>query len=327
LIEKLSDGDPSVLVIGQYGGPQVGFDSILGTKLIDQLKKHVGVYFIHTLETDYKDMPEVDFAMSMGPPARSRMLGEDYQEYGASFPQTVIERTKAARIILQEWPWLTPPEPARSLRSRLINFSFGPLSYVGPLPEPKWDELWGKGWFYHMGVYWFYPFVDKHECRPEPKEDFVFLDSPPTNKDNNWNFSDPLITALKDLKVNYYQGPRHFKDRIPHKDFVGKLNRAKLYFQVKPESYSMVAMEAVAAEAIVIGTSLTLRRVFTNEFKFVIMPDDNIVTLKKAITMGFDAYDSSDVRKRLRKMRRKLWDYKRMAWEISDAMRSLKGSR
>jgi len=326
LIEKLSDGNPSVLIIGQYGEPQVSFDSILGTKLIDQLKKHVGVYYTHTLETEYKDMHEVDFTMSIGPPARSRMLGENFQKYdrGVSFPRTVMERTKVARIILQEWPWLTPPEPVRSIRSRLINFSFGPPSYVGPMPEPAWDELWGKGWFYHMGVYWFYPFADKRESRPEPKEDLVFLDCPHPH-DNPWDFSEPLITALNDLGVDYYQGARDFKDRIPHKDFVGRLNQAKLYFQVKPESYSMTAIEAVAAEAIVIGTSPTLRRVFTDEFKFVIMPDNNIVTLKKAITMGFNAYDKPDVRKRLRKIRRKLWNYKRLAWEIADAMRSLKG--
>lgn len=52
VIEKLSDGDPSVLAIGTYGGDQVGFDSVLGTKLIDQLKKLVGGYHVNPLETN-----------------------------------------------------------------------------------------------------------------------------------------------------------------------------------------------------------------------------------------------------------------------------------
>ena len=322
MIEKLSDGDPSVLAIGMYGEPQVGFDSVLGTKLIDQLKKMVGVYHVHPLETDYKKMPEVDFAITMGPPARARMLGEDFQEYdrGTSFQQTVMKRTRVARIIFQEWPWRIPPEPIRSIRSMLLNFSFGPLEYIAP-----WPDQWGKGWFSWRGVYWLYPFADKRESRPEAKRDFVFVDCPSSDSSLLWDFSEPLIKALKETGVDYFQGPREFKDRIPHKDFVSKLNQAKLYFQVKAESYSMISIEAVASEAIVLGTYFTLRRVYVDEFKFTVMPDNNIVTLKKAIATGLKVYDDPTIRKRLRKMRRKLWDYRRLTREIADAMRSLKG--
>lgn len=320
MIEKLSDGDSSVLTIGQYGGPQMGFDNIFGTKLIDQLKKFIGVYHANTLETDYKNMPEVDFAISLGPPARARMLGEDYQEYdrGISFQQTVRNRTRVARVILQEWPWLTKPEPIRSTHSRVLNFSFGPIGFMAP-----WTDQWGKGWFYSRGVYWLYPFADKQESRPKTKRDFVFVDCPDPHN-SNWDFSEPLTKVLEALGVEYFQGARKFEDRISHKEFADKLNHAKLFFHVKAESYSMTAIEAVASETIVLGTYFTLRKPYIDEFKFSVMPDNNLVTLKKAVTMGLKAYDDPKIRGRLRGMRGKLWDYKRMAWEIADAMRSLK---
>ena len=320
MIEKLSDGDPSVLAIGMYGGDMVGFDSILGTKLLDQLKGMVGVYHTHPRETDYEGMPEVDFTMSMGPPARARMLGEDYQEYdkGTSFQDTIRKRTKVARVILQEWPWQTDPEPVRSIRSRVLNFSFGPLALIAP-----WTDQWGKGWFYNRGVYWLYPFADKRESRPKAKRDFVFVDCPDPHN-SNWDFSEPLIKVLEELGVEYFQGPRKFEDRIPHREFAEKLNRAKLFFHVKAESYSMTSIEAVASEAIVLGTYFTLRKPYIDEFKFSVMPDNNLVTLRKAVTKGLEVYDEPKIRKRLRTMRRKLWNYKRLAWEIADAMRSLK---
>lgn len=317
MIQKLSDGDPTVLAIGLYGEPQLGFDSVVGTKLLDQLKEIIGVYQIHPLETDYGNMPEVDFTMSLSPPARARMLGEDFQEYDreTSFQDVTKSHTRVARVILQEWPWLTPPEPPRSIRSRVMNFSVGPTEYSAP-----WPEQWGKGWFYYRGVYWFYPFVDKQECYPGHKKDLVFLDCPdPHNR--NFDFSDRLIKVLDELGVDYFQGARDFKDRIPHKEFVSHLNRAKLYFQVKAESYSMTSIEAVASMAIVIGTYFTLRRVYMDEFNFTLMPDDNLITLKTAVTAGLEAYPK--VSERLRKMRHKLWDYKRLAWEIADAMKSL----
>jgi len=320
MIRKLSDGDPTVLAIGLYGEPQMGFDSVLGTKLLDELKENIGVYHVHPLETDYGDMPEVDFTMSLGPPARARMLGEDYQKYdrGASFTQTVMNRTKVARIILQEWPWHIPPGPMRSMKSIVLNFSFGPISTITP-----WPEYWGEGWFYYRGVYWLYPVVDKRENRPERKRDFVVLDCPdPHNV--NWDFSDRIVRALGELGVDYFQGARDFKDRIPHRDFAAKLNQAKIYFQVKAESFSMTAIEAVASEAFVVGTYPTLRKVYADEFKFVMMPDDNLVTLKKAVTTGLEAYDDPEIRKRLRGMRAKLWSYRRMAREISDALKKIK---
>lgn len=319
-IEKLSDGDPAILAIGMYGGEQVGFDSILGTKLLDQLKKLAGVYYVHPLETDYKNMPEVDFTMSIGPPARSRMLGEDFQEYDreTSFQQMVKKRTKVARIILQEWPWPTNPEPIRSTRSRVLNFSFGPMGIMAP-----WTDQWGSGWFYSRGVYWLYPFADKRESRPKAKRDFVFVDCPDPHN-SNWDFSEPLNKVLEELGVDYFQGPRKFEDRIPHREFAEKMNHAKLFFHVKAESYSMTSIEAVASEVIVLGTYFTLRTPYIDEFKFSVMPDNNLVTLKKAITMGLEVYDEPEVRKRLRAMRGKLWNYRRLAWEIVDAMKSLK---
>jgi len=320
MIQKLSDGDPTVLAIGLYGEPQFGFDSVLGTKLLDQLKENVGVYHVHPLETNYEDMPEVDFTMSLGPPGRARMLGEDFQEYdrGTSFVQTAMDRTKVARIILQEWPWHIPPGPMRSMRSVVLNFSFGPMGKMVP-----WPDQWGKGWFYYRGVYWLYPVVDKEESRPENKRDFVVLDCPDPHG-SNWDFSEHIVKVLDELGVDYFQGARDFKDRIPHKDFAAKLNQAKLYFQVKAESYSMTAIEAVASEAFVLGTHPTLRRLYADEFKFTMMPDNNLVTLRKAVTKGFEAYDVPEVRSRLRAMREKLWDYKRMAWEISDALKKSK---
>jgi len=322
-IRKLSDGDPTVLAIGLYGEPQLGFDSVLGTKLIDELKKNdVGVYHVHPLETNYDDMPEVDFAISLGPPGRARMLGEDFQECDrgtTSFIQTVMNRTKIARVILQEWPWHIPPKiELRSLKSPVLNFSFGPMSKMEP-----WPEQWGQGWFYYRGVYWLYPFADKEKNHPGRKRDFVVLDCPDPNN-SNWDFSEHIVKVLDELGVDYFQAARDFKDRIPYEDFAEKLNQAKLYFQVKAESYSMTAIEAVASEAIVLGTFFTFRKVYSDEFKFTMMPDTNYVTLRKAVTMGLDVYDDPEIKERLRRMREKLWDYKRLAWEISDAMKKLK---
>lgn len=320
MIQKLSDGDPTVLAIGLYGEPQFGFDSVLGTKLLDELKKFAGVYHVHPFETDYKDMPEVDFAISLGPPGRARMLGEDFQQYdrGTSFQDVTKSHTRVARVILQEWPWHIPPGPMRSMKSVVLNFSFGPMSRMEP-----WPDQWGKGWFYYRGVYWLYPVVDKEENRPENKRNFVVLDCPDPHG-ANWDFSDRIVKVLDELGVDYFQGARDFKDRIPHKNFAAKLNQAKLYFQVKAESYSMTAIEAVASEAFVLGIHATLRRLYADEFKFVMMPDANLVTLRKAVTEGLEAYDVSEIRSRLRRMRVKLWSYRRMAWEISDAMKKIK---
>ena len=321
MIQKLSDGDPTVLAIGLYGEPQFGFDSVLGTKLIDELKKFVGVYHAHPLETDYEDMPEVDFTISLGPPARSRMLGEDFQQYdrGTSFAQTMMDRTEIARIILQEWPWQIPPGPMRSLKSIVLNFSVGPISKVEP-----WPSYWGEGWFFYRGVYWLYPFVDKQENYPaRQKRDFVVLDCPDPHG-TNWDFSDRAVKVLDELGVEYFQGARDFKDRIPHRDFAEKINQAKIYFQVKAESYSMTAIEAVASQAFVIGTHPTLRRLYKDEFGFVMMPDDNLVTLRKAVTEGLKAYDDTETKSRLRRMRAKLWSYRKLAWEISDALKKIK---
>ncbi|GAI22461.1 unnamed protein product [marine sediment metagenome] len=71
VIEKLSDGDPSVLAIGTYGGDQVGFDSVLGTKLIDQLKKLVGGYRTH------KCFTSIGEERSHGNPAERSKFRED----------------------------------------------------------------------------------------------------------------------------------------------------------------------------------------------------------------------------------------------------------
>ncbi len=313
-IEKLSDGDPSVLAIGTYGGNQVGFDSVLGTKLIDQLKKVVGVYHVDPVETDYGDLPNVEFTMSTGPPSRARMLGEDFQEYdrGASFKQTVIDRTKVARIVLQEFPW---PQ------TDVLNFSFGPPGQQLMPPQ------WGRGWFKHRGVYWLYPFADKQESRPEVKEDFVFVkySTPQARLDESYDFSVPLIKALEELGVEYFQGKYPLKERIPHEEFISKMNRAKLYFQIKAESYGMTKWEAVASEAIVIGSTYTLfRTAYVNEFGFKTVPTTGVETLKRAITMGLEAYDKPEVRKHLHAMREKLWDYGRLAREIADILRGLK---
>ena len=320
MIRKLSDGDPTVLAIGLYGEPQFGFDSVLGTKLIDELKKNVGVYHAHPLEMDYKDMPEVDFTISLGPPARARMLGENFQEYdrGASFQDVMKNHTRVARVILQEWPWHIPPGPMRSMKSVVLNFSIGPHSKMEP-----WPENWGEGWFYYRGVYWLYPFADKEESYPGRKRDFVVLDCPDPHG-SNWDFSEQVVKVLDELGVDYFQGARDFKDRIPHKDFAEKLNQAKLYFQVKAESYSMTAIEAVASEALVLGTFFTFRKLYADEFKFTMIPDTNYATLRKAITTGLEAYDNPEIRERLQKMRAKLWDYKRLAWEISDALKKIK---
>lgn len=322
-VEKLSDGDPSVLVIGMYGGDQLSFDSVLGTKLLDQLKKLVGVYLVHPFETDYKDMPEVDFTMSTGPPARARMLGEDAswkQKYDkdVSFEDVTQSRTCVAKVILQEFPW-PPPQNKGAL-----NFSVGP---PGPQLMPP---QWGRGWFEYRGVYWLYPFADKQESRPEKKEDFVFLkySTPHARLEESFDFSVPLIKALEELGVEYFQGKYPFEERIPHGEFISKMNRAKLYFQVKAESYGLTKWEAVASEAIVIGSPHTLfRTAYVNEFGFKHVPTAGVETLKKAITMGLEAYDKPRVQEHLHAMREKLWSYGRLAREMVDILRELKGSK
>lgn len=314
-IEKLSDGDPSVLVIGVYRGNQLGFDDVLGTRLLDQLKKMVGVYCVHPFETDYKDMPEVDFTMSTGPPARARMLSEDpsyHQKYdrGASFEDVTKRRTRVARIILQEFPWQQHKDA--------LEFAFGP---PGNMLLPS---QWGKGWFKHQGVYFLYPFADKQEFHPGAKGDFVFVDCPDAHPGENWDFSAPLREALGELGVEYFQAGYHFDERIPREDFVSKINRAKLFFQVKAESYGLTLIEAIAAEAIVIGTPMTLRLPYINEFGLKTVPTTGVETLKRAITMGLKAYDKPRVREHLHAMREKLWSYERLAQEIAGILGELK---
>lgn len=314
-IEKLSDGDPSVLVIGVYEGGQLGFDDVLGTRLIDQLKKRVGVYHVHPFETDYENMPEVDFTMSTGPPSRARMLGENTswkQKYdkGTSFEDVTKSRTRVARVILQEFPW---PQHKDAL-----EFSFGPPGNMLLPPQ------WGKGWFKHQGIYFLYPFVDKQESRPGAKKDFVFVDCPDAHPGKNWDFSVSLRAALDELKVEYFQGKYPLRERILRKDFVSKINRAKLFFQVKAESYGLTLIEAIAAETIVIGTPMTLRVPYINEFGLKTVPTTGVETLKKAITAGLKAYDKPEVQKHLHIMREKLWDYERLAREIADIFGELK---
>ncbi len=317
MIEKLSDGDPSVLAIGPYGGELKTFDGVVITKLFDELKKLVGAYVVHPFETDYKDMPEVDFTMSLGPPSRARMLDEDpsyRQKYdrGASFQDIMRSRTRVALIILQEFPW-PPPQNKGAL-----NFSFGPSGNM-PLPPQ-----WGKGWFKHGGVYWLYPFADKQESHSEVEEDFVFVDCS-DQWDGNWDFSKPALQALNELGVKYFRATHDPVKRIPRAEFIDKINRAKLYLQIKAESYGLTIPEAVASETIVIGSRFTLRTPYVNEFGFKIVPTTGVETLKRAIKAGLEAYDRPEVREHLHTMREKLWDYERLAQEIADVLKKLKG--
>lgn len=318
-IIKLSDGIPSVLAIGPYGGELKTFDGVVTTKLLDELKKLAGVYCVHPFETDYGDMPEVDFTMSLGPPSRIRMLDEDpsyRQKYDReiSFQDVTRRRTRVARIILQEFPW-SPPQNKGAL-----NFSFGPPGNMLLPPQ------WGKGWFKHGGVYFLYPFADKQESRPEKKEDFVFVDCS-DQWDGNWDFSKPAIQALNELGVKYFRASHDLAKRIPRADFIDKINRAKLYLHIKAESYGLTLMEAVASEAIVIGTRMTLRTPYINEFGLKTVPTTGVETLKRAITMALEAYDKPEVREHLRAMREKMWDYGRLAREIAEILVGLKNEK
>lgn len=323
-VEKLSDGNPTLLGIGFYEGNLSGaaspvefyakgmktFDGIVATNLLNELRKLIGVHCINPLIEDYESIPEVDFAMAIGPPARGRMLGErpNYRQ----FYDTIIRRTRVARIILQEFPW-PPPRNKGAL-----NFSFGPPGNT--LLPP----LWGKGWFAHNGVYWLYPFADKHESRPVAKEDFVFVDcSDPW--DGNWDFSKSALQALDELGVEYYRATHKPAKRIPREEFINKINKAKLYLQVKAESYGLTLMEAVASETIVLGTPRTLRTPYINEFGFKTVPTPSVETLKKAITTALSVYDKPEVKEYLHAAREKLWTYERLAREIVDILRKLKG--
>lgn len=318
-IKKMSSGDPTVLAIGAYGGTQITFGDVVGTRLLEQLKKLVGVYYAHPFETDYNDMPEVDFTMSLCPPARSRMLSEDpnyHEKYdrGASFEDVTRSRTRIARIIVQEFPW-PPPQNKDAL-----NFSFGP---PGNMLLPL---QWGKGWFKYRGVYWLYPFANKEESHPEVKEDLVFVkySTPHARLDESWDFSAPLIKALEELGVDYFRGRYPLNERMPHRDFIDKMNRTKLYFQVKAESYGMTKWEAVASEAIMMGSRFTFRDPYVNEFGFKLVQTTGVETLKRTITAGLEAYDKPEVRGHLHAMREKLWDYGRLAREIADILGRLK---
>ena len=312
-IKKLSEGSPTILAIGVYGEDMQTFDGIVATNLLNGLKKLVGVYSVHPLETDY-DIPEVDFTISIGPPARARMLGEDFQKYdrGIGFEKMVTERTRVARIILQEFPW-PPPQNKGAL-----NFSIGPPG--NSLLPPQW----GKGWFEHRGIYWLYPFADKRESSPKNKEDFVFVDCS-DQWNGNWDFSKSALQALDELGVEYYRAVHDPAKRIPREDFIDKINKAKLYLHIKAESYGLTLMEAVASEAIVVGSSFTLRTPYINEFGFKIVPTTGVETLKKAITVGLGAYDKPEVKEYLHAAREKLWTYERLAREIADILTKLKG--
>ncbi|GAH90265.1 unnamed protein product, partial [marine sediment metagenome] len=225
------------------------------------------------------------------------------------------KRTRVARIILQEFPW-PPPQNKDAL-----NFSFGPPGNMLLPPQ------WGKGWFKYRGVYWLYPFADKEESHPEVKENLVFVkySTPHARLDESWDFSAPLIEALEELGVDYFRGGYPVEERVPHRDFIDKMNRTKLYFQVKAESYGLTKWEAVASEAVVIGSPYTLfRTAFVNEFGFKLVPTTGVETLKKAITMGLEAYDKPEVREHLWAMREKLWDYGRLAREIVSILKELK---
>lgn len=317
MIEKLSDGNPTVLAIGPYRKSQKKFDDILTTKLLDYLKKLVGVYVVHPFETDYSDMPEVDFTASLCPPARARMLGEDpsyRQKYdmGTSFQDLNKKRTGVARIILQEFPWPRHKDA--------IEFAFGPAWGVGIMPA-----CWGSGWFKHDGVYYLYPFADKCESHPNGKEDFVLMDAPERRGEcKKWDFSTPLIAVLDELEINYFQTSDEEGRRMPHADYVNCMNRAKLYVHVKAESYGQTLAEAVASEALVMGSNSTLRHPYPHEFGFWVLPNTKVETLKRFIRAALDNYDKQKVREHLHAAREKLWDYGRLAREIADILRGLK---
>jgi len=322
-IEKLSEGNPSALAIGLYGEELNGFDAIVATKLLDELKKLVGVWHIHPCETDYENMPDVDFVISTGPPSRSRMLGEteDFRKYDSevSFEQAAKDHARVARIILQEFPW--------GASKGALNFSFGPS--WGTLTLPIWRPEWGKGWFKYKDVYWLYPFADKQESRPEKKEDFVFVkySTSQAEQDKGSDFSVPLIEALEELGVEYFQGKYSPKERIPHEEFISKMNLAKLYFQIKAESYGLTKFEAVASETAVIGTNRTIKRLYANEFNFHRIQGSgrhSVETLKQVIMDQLAAYDRPEMKEQLHMAREKLWTYKRLAREIASILKVLK---
>ncbi|MBA7694498.1 hypothetical protein ES703_103109 [subsurface metagenome] len=183
---------------------------------------------------------------------------------------------------------------------------------------------WGKSWFKHEGIYWLYPFGDKQEFHPGEKEDFVFVDCS-DQWNGNWDFSKPALQALNELGVKYFRATHDPAKRIPRAEFIDKINRAKLYLQIKAESFGLTLFEAVAAEAIVIGSQMTLRIPYINEFGFKVVPTVGVETIKRAITMGLEAYGKPEVQKYLHAMREKLWDYGRLAREIADILKKLKG--
>lgn len=284
-----------------------GYDDLMAAFLPEALKDYFELYH---MPLDYiGDLPEVDFAMSLSPPGRERMVRES---------QRFNKVTRYRTVVLQEFP-------ARVSDLDISIFKSG---------AKEMPDGWGEEWIDEGDVAYVYPFVNKEVIVPMVEEGYILLGPKEyrpgaiehDQTERYWEVLDELRETY-DLEV--YQGAVRDEESpdfveaiddmagfqaydLSWKEYSEHVNRCQLYLSTRRESYGVNLIEAAASNSIVVSEAMNVefRRAFAVDLSFHLYDSDP----KGVIVDALDNYD--EYGEELDRNREKVWGMDRTAEAI-----------